>query len=491
MRVPVLAVKILLVLLCALFVYSLYERQPHVDDAWLGEHAWYQSKLGYVRSELMRGVTHQEERTLIHHKLLTLHGSLAIRVAGFSAPTLKAVSLLYFLLFIALCYWYMVSYRALMNRTEFMLLMILLLAHPLVFELAFVFRPEVPMMFYGFLGFVLVKEAIIRERRVLLLAFAGGVAAGLCFTLHLNGLIFPLAGAVVLLFNRRYAGAALFIAGSIVAGSIYLYDFTREYGFTYWLAQITDTPFHTRTSNYFSWKTMFVAFSREHLRFFHSPPESSLSILLIFALIMGWRALKKMPVISLYSLFLIIFLAFIAIYKTSKYMVAYLPFIMIIIVMIFKEKELVRVEQKTKKIFINGFALFFIMFYLAIAIWSDVRISLKKFDPAVHREITQKYFSPGSEEKRIAAPMEFVFNEIGRYDGIHGLLLYNQMLKIDSSYFGPGLFGHFSRNGIDAAYLNGQYIKAFGLGGMKTDSVAGGYRVLAASPEMLILSRER
>lgn len=491
MRIPVLAVKILLILLCALFVYSLYERQPHVDDAWLGEHAWYQSKLGYVRSELMRGVTHQEERTLIHHKLLTLHGSLVIRTAGFSAPALKSVSLLYLLLFTALCYWYMVAYRALMNRTEFMLLMILLLAHPLVFELAFVFRPEVPMMFYGFAAFVLVKEAVIRQRRILLLAFAGGVAAGLCFTLHLNGLIFPLAGAAVLAFNKRYSGAAMFAAGSILAGSVYFYDFTREYGLAYWLAQITDTPFHTRTSNYFSWETMIVAFSREHLRFFHSPPESSLSILLIFALIMGWRALKKMPVISMYSLFLIIFLAFIAIYKTSKYMVAYLPFIMIIIIMIFKERELIKEEPGHKKVFINGFALFFILFYLGIAIWSDVKISLKKFDPSVHRGITLKYFTPGAEEKKIAAPMEFVFNEIGRYDGIHGLLLYSQMLKIDSSYYGPGLFRHFRENGIDAAYLNGQYIRTFGLGGMKPDSVLQGYRVLASTPEVLILLRDR
>jgi len=473
MRIPVLAVKILLILLCVLFAYSLYERQPHVDDAWLGEHAWYQSKLGYVKSELMRGVTHQEERTLIHHKLLTLHGSLVVRIAGFSAPALKSVSLLYFLLFIALCYWYMVSYRALMKRTEFMLLMILLLAHPLVFELSFVFRPEVPMMFYGFAAFVLVKEAVIRQRRILWLAFAGGIAAGLCFAFHLNGLIFPLAGAAVLVFSKRYAGAAMFVAGSILAGSVYFYDFTREYGLTYWLAQITDTPFHTRTSNYFSWKTMIVAFSREHLRFFHSPPESSLSILLIFALIMGWRALKKMPVISLYSLFLIIFLAFIAIYKTSKYMVAYLPFIMIIIVMIFKEKELVREEPDHKRIFINGFAFFFLLFYLGIAIWADVKISAKKFDPSGHRGITLKYFTPGSEGKRIAAPMEFVFNEIGRYEGIHGLLLYSQMLKIDSSYYGPGLLTHFRENGIDAAYLNGQYIKAFGLGELKKDSMTG------------------
>ena len=170
-------------------------------------------------------------------------------------------------------------------------------------------------------------------------------------------------------------------------------------------------------------------------------------------------------------------------------MVPYLPLIMIIIVMIFKERGLIKAEPGGRTVFANGFTLFFLIFYLSIAVWFDVKLSIPKFDPAGNRQITDTYFSPGSGEKRIAAPMEFVFNEIGRYRGIHSLLLYSQMLKKDSSYYREGLFRHFRENGIDGAYLDGPYIRDFGLRGMKTDSVAGGYRVADASPDRLILLR--
>jgi 4-amino-4-deoxy-L-arabinose transferase-like glycosyltransferase len=234
---------------------------------------------------------------------------------------------------------------------------------------------------------------------------------------------------------------------------------------------------------------MFIAFSKEHMRFFHSPVESSLSILLIFALIMGWRALKKMPVISVFSLFLILFLAFLALYKTSKYMVGYLPFLLIIIVLIFKERGLVKPEPHHGKVFINGFAVFFIVLYLAVSAWWDVNISIRKFHPGSNLQVTERYFSPGSDTLQIAAPMEFVFNEIGRYESIRGLLKFNQMLKHDSGYYGAGLFRHFGQEGIDAACFDRNNIRTFGLEGLKTDSVVEGYRVIAASPDILVVRR--
>jgi hypothetical protein len=489
MRIPVIVVKVTLLLLAGLFLYSLYARQVDVDDAWLGEHAWYQSKLGYVKSELMRGVTTQEVRTVIHHKLLTLHGSLAVKIAGFSLYTLKSVSLFYFLLFIALFYWYMVPYRKLVLKEEFLLLLLILLAHPLVFAMAFVYRPEVPMMFYGFLSFILLKETVISERRSVLPAFAGGLASGLCVAFHLNGVIFIAAGALLLLFYRNYRGAAVFLAGCILTTSIYFYDFTKDFGFSYWLAQITQSPFHTRTANYFSWKTMIISLFREHLRFFHRAEVTSFSALLIFALIMGWRSLKKIPVISLYTLLLVFFLALIALYKTTQYMVVYLPFLMVIVVMIFKERMLLRIEPDRKGYFVNGFALFFLVLFLGIAFYADVKLTLTKFDSSVNRNVTEQYFAGSSGEKRMLAPMEFIFNEIGNYKGIQGLLQYNEHLHTDSSYFGAGLLTHAEANGEDCIYLDGRNVKIFGLEGVQMDSVIAGYRVIGRTPDLLVFDR--
>ncbi len=45
-------IKCLLLLVFLLFLYSLIGRMPQADDAWLGEHAYWQTKLGYVKSEI-------------------------------------------------------------------------------------------------------------------------------------------------------------------------------------------------------------------------------------------------------------------------------------------------------------------------------------------------------------------------------------------------------------------------------------------------------
>ena len=99
--------QFLVLLLClqiAFFIYSLFIRNVDIDDAWLGEHAYWLAKEGHARSELMRGWFLQEVRLLIHHKLMTLLGMVFIKFFGFSVYTLKSVSLLYFALFIPLLY---------------------------------------------------------------------------------------------------------------------------------------------------------------------------------------------------------------------------------------------------------------------------------------------------------------------------------------------------------------------------------------------------
>ncbi len=54
---PVKTIKILLILIGLLFVFSLWNRMPDIDDAWIGEHAYWLSRNGYVKSDLMYGVT--------------------------------------------------------------------------------------------------------------------------------------------------------------------------------------------------------------------------------------------------------------------------------------------------------------------------------------------------------------------------------------------------------------------------------------------------
>ena len=66
-----------------LLILSLYQRSPHVDDAWIGEHAYWLSETGIAKSELMRGATMQEQQLVVHHKFLVYQGAAFIKIFGF------------------------------------------------------------------------------------------------------------------------------------------------------------------------------------------------------------------------------------------------------------------------------------------------------------------------------------------------------------------------------------------------------------------------
>ena len=170
-------------------------------------------------------------------------------------------------------------------------------------------------------------------------------------------------------------------------------------------------------------------------------------------------------------------------------MVAYLPFLMIITVMIFRESGLVKIVQEHNAMYVNRFALFFILLYLGISVFLNVRLSITKFDAAAHRAVTENYFAANSHEKRILAPMEFVFDELENYRGIQGLWLYSKLLANDSSYYGGGLLEHARTNSVDCIYLNGKFMRIFGLTGVKVDSVIAGYRVKGRGPDLLVFDR--
>ena len=141
----------ILFLLIVLFLYSLYQRIPDIDDAWIGEYAYWLAEDGYVHSELMRGVNKQEVDFVVHHKLFNLNGALFIKLFDFSLYSLKAVSLVYFIVFIIMFYFYTHKWRRLLSKSDFFLALIILFSFPWTFKYAFLYRPEIMMMTFGFI----------------------------------------------------------------------------------------------------------------------------------------------------------------------------------------------------------------------------------------------------------------------------------------------------------------------------------------------------
>ena len=225
-------IKLLLLATILLFLYSLINRPPDDDDAWFGEHAYSQSKLGFVKSELMNGITYMNDRFLCHHKLLTLQGAFLINIFGFSVYTFKIISLIYLSIFIILFYFH--TYIKRFTPLEFWLSLLLFFANNLIFNWSFTFRPEIAVMTLGFISYLFIVKVLNNNQRSYLFAGLGGLFAGLCVSTHLNGLIFPIAGVLLLLWNKKYFQSIVFGFSTIPTILIYFYDFTSKFNLKEW-----------------------------------------------------------------------------------------------------------------------------------------------------------------------------------------------------------------------------------------------------------------
>ena len=209
-----------LILLCFIYIYGLWDRIPDIDDAWIGEYAYWLEKDGYAHSELMRGVNLQETKFVVHHKLFSLHGALFIKLFGFSVYTLKSVTLLYFVFFIVCFILYTRKWKRLFNKNDLLFSLILIFSFPYIFKFSFIYRPEIMMMTYGFVGFILLEKYLQAGERKFWPLFLSGMLFGLTIATHLNGLILVASAFILILWNKRYTaifgfGFAMLLAFSI------------------------------------------------------------------------------------------------------------------------------------------------------------------------------------------------------------------------------------------------------------------------------------
>jgi len=472
-------IKTLLVATIILFLFSLVQRSAHVDDAWLGEHAFWQSKLGYVKSELMHGITQQESHFLCHHKLLTLQGALLTKLFGFSIYILKSISLVYLLLFIVIFYYYN-QRKKLLRPIEYAGVILVLLANALIFDISFVFRPEIPLMCLGFLSYCFIDQTLNSDSKIGWYALIGGLFAGLCFSTHLNGIIFAFAGFIVLVFNKKYIQSILFGVGTLITSAIYFYDFTSKYNLKFWLYQLNETPSHDRLSNLPYGLSYLMNLANEHMRFFHSPIEISLSILLIFSFIVARKHLKDHKNMILYTIILMVSLAVFSVHKTSKYMLLYLPYLSILLVL---SSRYIFGLNIPKKIGIGLFVL-----YLLINGFYNIRLTNEKFSATENQKIVKQYIMEDPKNLQIIAPMTFIFNQITEFKSIQSELCYSELEKNDTSIYQKGFLNKAHSFNRDYIILSEYFIHKFGMDSLSDEAcLAQQFEVVFRGKELMIL----
>lgn len=454
-------IKITLLFVFALFLYSLIERIPNIDDAWLGEHAFWMSKLGYVKSELMRGITHQEIRFLCHHKLFTLQGALFIRLFGFSVYTLKLLSLLYLAIFILI--FFLFFYKKIFSAFECCLFLLLLISNAWVFEQSFIFRPEISLMTLGFISYLFIDSILKNSKNSITYAIISGIIAGLCVSTHLNGVIFPIAGFILLLWNRKFLLGIIFGISSLPAIAIYFYDFSPVFNFQYWLYQFNETPSHDRISNLSYVVSYLLNLANEHLRFLHSPSEIIFSVLFLTVFIYTYKSLKEYKNLIRFSGLLIFSLALLSVHKASYYMILYLPYLLILIIL--GLRQLKTTTSKKAILSIN----YIIALYLIINLLYDFKTSNAKYNIETNKLIVQKYIKVKTDTCRIVAPMTFIFNEILDFKSIQGDMCYSELQKTEKSIYKEGFLRLTKKFDIDYIILSDYSMKSLGTNELTKD----------------------
>jgi hypothetical protein len=450
-----------------IYIASIPGRAPDIDDAWIGEHAYWLNENGFVKSELMRGITGQEKFLIVSHKLLVIHGAAFIGLFGFSVSSLKSVSLLYFIIFLLVFYNYTFRAKRIFNYRELLFALILLFTFPWIFKYSFLFRPEVMIMCFAFVSFVLMEKYMKPTGGRSVFLILSGLISGLAVATHLNGLVVTAAGFLLLLMNKRWTGSIIFGISSLVTTSIYFFDFNSEYSFSWWYYQFSASPALDSISGVPFYLQPFVNLLKEHQRFFHNPKIIIFSVFMITTLIAGGKRLwKEYRQISLYTLLLTILTAFVAVHKSRQYLLIYFPFLVIMITKIFTwltqgkiEKFMIGNRKVVYKILLS-----LVVIFIIGSTYFNSLILIDKFFPRSNASVTEKYLEGYDlDNTRVIAPMTFIFNEIERLERIHGEVCYTEMQKTDPSIFGTGFLEKADQFGIDFIYLTPYYRNKLGL----------------------------
>lgn len=394
---------------------STYQRAIHTDDAWIGEFVYWASHEGRVRSELFRGLLHFEVYQEVYHKLFVWQAVLAVKLIGWNVYVLKSISLVYLAGLVGLS-WYYLRYLPVVDRPRtFSLYIALLLFSSLVVEYGFMFRPETMLMFLGFCSWLLLRRALLHGTTGA--AVAAGLLAGSAALTHLNGLIFILAGGLLLLWRRRWVGVVGFGVAATVVTAGYGIDMVRHDSWQLFWQQQLNHPAIDNGSHGIGGHLLYML--NEHQRFFHSPKEIVLTLLLLLAAYVLYQHRPytlEFRNLLLYFGLLVFSLNLIVQGKTTKYLLLYLPFILLLIVVAFD--QLAQLPGSRLQLLASGLLGLYVVVNI---VYTSLIVADNRAQQAENDHLAQRLHPYWGA--RIIAPLNFIFPGIKHFQ-IQGATYY-------------------------------------------------------------------
>lgn len=447
-------VFVLLALATGILLFSIPHQRVHIDEAWLGEQAYWQATDGVRRSELFRGLLDYENHIYVAHKLLIYLGAVSVKLFGWHLWSLRVIPLLSGGVLILLLWFYFRRSRDEDPHLALPIAYLYIVSAPLFFRFVNLYRPEVPLAACGFGSFVLVALYARNDRVSYLLGAAA--LAGIGFLIHLNGIIYVLAGAVTLVWLRRWRHLIAFatLAGAI--SLLYFYDVVGHWD-AFWYQFRSDPALDKQDLMWYApaWRLI-----NEHKRLFRKPEVIFASTLFLTSLWYHWKALPRQDRwIVMYGLGLLVGLGALAQGKTVAYTILLLP-VSAIIVARSTSIWIARIRESPKWLSVIAIVLW-AFFLVHSAFDNSVFAFTQKRDVASTNRGMAVHIPEGAT---VLAPLDFVFEEIGKYR-IRGDEAAGWIMKLErpevgdihKSFSAPDYLGFASNRGIEVVIIEDQF----------------------------------
>ena len=392
-----------------LFIASIWNRFIYIDDAFFGEQALSLARHGIVRTTSLIDFLGCDIQLFSYHKLNIFVGAGLIKLFGWSITPLR-LSTLIFLCALCFVFWryFKNNVNAFTNK-HFIVATFFLLVSPLILLYGYTYRPEIWVAFFGFTSYFLLDRFLSKNGNLANIVFSG-VCAGLAFLTHLNGLIFPAAGFILLVVYRKYKEAFIF---SIVAGFIclfYFWDLWQPGHLQAWLYQLKNWPDNNAT-NYMSsgivglLKNVGAKLLSEHQRFFWSYKVWGISFLFFTSLLFNFKyLLKEYRSLIIYTFSLILVLNIAGSQIAERFLIYHLPFMSIIISI-----GILRLLDKWR----GGLAVTYLILLLAqVVFFTKMAVDIFKRNDSYIAKHESLFSKIPDKTQLILVPYQFVFNAL-------------------------------------------------------------------------------
>ena len=409
-RMVTLAIGMTIFMGAALFLAKIVFYTIDGDDPWFAEQAYWLAKDGVVRSGFFSTMLGYGTQQFAYHKLHIWIAALAIKIFGLSYLTLKFITLGFFCVFLLVMRRYFYVFFGGQAKNHFVILLAFILINSLAMELVFVYRPEMAIMCFGFIEFYFLRKSIESGVRYSLLA---GVFAGLCTLMHLNGVIFMVAGGVLLLADKRIKLTLWFSLAAGVVASFYFIDVLPNHWATYWM-QFRHDP--AIPQGQFSVGTLVGRLFFEYNRFFGHGYESGYSLLVLAVIIANYKSIWRQTELRhalIYFIALSVTLAAISPGKNHFHLLFGMPYIGILVASTVWQalnQNLGNARRRT----LVGFSLLYILANIphALAIINDGTQGHHLVEE--NAELMQHFHMQRGD--KVLAPLDFIFNGIEQVD---------------------------------------------------------------------------